>query len=118
MRYPILIILGSIFFPFTIFASKVEIIKNSKGYQLLKDGKPYYINGAGGTENLDKLKEYGGNSIRTWGVDAQTNNILSKAQKNNISVCFGIWIFGLLGKIEKSNMTTYFCLPEFQPPPK
>ena len=92
MRYPILIILGSIFFPFTIFASKVEIIKNSKGYQLLKDGKPFYIKGAGGTENLDKLKEYGGNSIRTWGVDAQTKNILNKAQKNNISVCFGIWI--------------------------
>jgi hypothetical protein len=92
MRYPFLLILCSIFFPLTIFASKVEIIKNETGYQLTKDGKPYYINGAGGTENLFKLKEYGGNSIRTWGVDEQTNKILNKAQKHNISVCFGIWI--------------------------
>ncbi len=92
MRYQCLLILCSIFFPFTIFASKVEIIKNETGYHLTKDGKPYYIKGAGGTRNLDKLKEYGGNSIRTWGVDAQTNKILNKAQKHNISVCFGIWI--------------------------
>ena len=92
MRYQCILILCSIFFPFTIFASKVEIIKNETGYQLTKDGKPYYIKGAGGTRNLDKLKEYGGNSIRTWGVDAQTNKILNKAQKHNISVCFGIWI--------------------------
>ena len=92
MRYLILLIIGSFFLPNVIFASKVEIVKNKTGYQLLKDGKPYYIKGAGGTEKLDKLKEYGGNSIRTWGVDAQTNNILNKAQKHNISVCFGIWI--------------------------
>lgn len=80
------------FLPFFVFASKVEIIENKNGFQLLKDGKPYYIKGAGGTDNLEKLKTYGGNSIRTWGIDAQTDNILNDAQKHGITVCFGIWI--------------------------
>ena len=81
-----------IFLPCMVFASKVEIVKKKGRYELLKDGKPYYIKGAGGTENLEKLKKYGGNSIRTWGVDAQTDNILNNAEKNDLTVCFGIWI--------------------------
>lgn len=85
-------IIFGVFIHFFVFASKVEIVQNKNGFQLLKDGAPYYIQGAGGTENLDKLKEYGGNSIRTWGIDAQTDNILANAKKHNITVCFGIWI--------------------------
>ena len=92
MRNNILLIMSSICLPLMVFGSKVEIVQNQKGYQLLKDGKPYYIRGAGGTENLEKLKKYGGNSIRTWGVDAQTDKILADAQKNDLTVCFGIWI--------------------------
>ena len=85
-------IIFGVFIHFFVFASKVEVIQNENGFQLLKDGEPYYIQGAGGTENLEKLKEYGGNSIRTWGIDAQTDNILANAKKHNITVCFGIWI--------------------------
>ena len=92
MRNSILLIMSSICLPLMVLGSKVEIVQNQKGYQLLKDGKPYYIRGAGGTENLEKLKKYGGNSIRTWGVDAQTDKILADAQKHNLTVCFGIWI--------------------------
>ena len=51
----------------TGFASKVEVKTTETGFQLLKDGKPYYIKGGGGTVELEKLKSYGGNSIRTWG---------------------------------------------------
>ena len=70
----------------------VEIVKNENGYQLLRGGEPYYIKGAGGTVHLDKLKSYGGNSIRTWGVDANTDNILEEAEKEGLSVTFGIWM--------------------------
>jgi len=86
------LILSCIFFPFLVFGSKVEIVKNKNGYQLLKDGKPYYIKGAGGKGKLEKLKEYGGNSIRTWGIDSETDELLENAKKNDITVCFGIWI--------------------------
>ena len=75
-----------------LMASKVEIVSNSIGFQLLKDGVPYYIKGAGGTVELQKLKDYGGNSIRTWGVDENTDELLDVAHKNGLTVCFGIWM--------------------------
>ena len=77
---------------FTAFSSKVEIKTTENGFQLLKDGKPYYINGAGGTVELEKLKNYGGNSIRTWGTSAETDAILAEAHKYGITVTFGIWM--------------------------
>ena len=86
------LILNCIFFPLLVFGSKVEIVKIKNGYQLLKDGKPYYIKGAGGKGKLEKLKEYGGNSIRTWGIDSETDELLENAKRNDITVCFGIWI--------------------------
>ena len=87
-------ILFSLFFLVsTVFASKVEVVKSVDGsFQLLKDDEPYYINGAGGTSHLSKLKEYGGNSIRTWGVSDETDQILQDAQQHDLTVCFGIWI--------------------------
>ena len=78
--------------PLLLIASKVEVVENESGFQLLKDGRPYYINGAGGTSNLDRLKEYGGNSIRTWGVGPETDQVLEDALKHDLTVCFGIWI--------------------------
>ena len=30
----------------------VELVRNESGWQLLRDSKPYYINGAGGAKNL------------------------------------------------------------------
>ena len=43
--------------------SITEIIKTENGFQLLRNGSPYYVNGAGGTEYLDVLKSIGGNSL-------------------------------------------------------
>lgn len=88
----ILILILISFSYITGFSSKVEVIKTKKGFQLLKDGKPYYINGAGGTTELSKLKSYGGNSIRTWGIDSKTDEILDEAHKNGLTVTFGIWM--------------------------
>ena len=86
------ILLVAIIFNTPLQASKVEIVKNEKGYQLLKDGDPYYINGAGGTVEMEKLKAYGGNSVRTWGVDDNTDEILDEAHKLGLTVTFGIWM--------------------------
>ena len=51
-------------------SSVVRVAKGEKGFHLLRDGKPFWIQGAGGRDHLDKLKTAGGNSIRTWGADA------------------------------------------------
>lgn len=57
--------------PFLFFSSpqekpaKVVIAKKNGSFQLLRNGKPYFIKGAVGNDYLQKLKQYGGNSIRT-----------------------------------------------------
>jgi hypothetical protein len=74
-------------------ASKVEIVTLADGsFQLLRNGEPYYIKGAGGTVKLEELKRYGGNSIRTWGISDETDKILDEAHKLGLTVCFGIWM--------------------------
>ncbi|MGI8636436.1 MAG: hypothetical protein ACR2KZ_13650, partial [Segetibacter sp.] len=45
--------------------TKVKIVKNKNAFQLLVNNKPYFIKGAVGSDYLEKLQQYGGNSIRT-----------------------------------------------------
>ena len=68
----------------------VEIIKNGDSFQLLRDGKPYYIKGVGGSTELEKAKKYGANSIRTWSTD-NALEILDKAHDLGLTVCMGFW---------------------------
>ena len=70
---------------------KTEVIKTNEGFQLLRNGKPYYVKGAGGTEYLSLLKSIGGNSIRTWSTGG-AQKILDDAYANGISVCIGLWV--------------------------
>lgn len=75
-------------------AMKVEIVSGTHGPQLLRDGKPYSIKGAGGDtgdEGLDLLVKAGGNSIRTWGSDG-IGPILDRAEKRGITVTVGMWL--------------------------
>ncbi|GGH13088.1 glycosyl hydrolase family protein [Sphingobacterium alkalisoli] len=67
----------------------VEIIKTETGYKLLRGGKPYFIKGAGGTNYMDKLRNYGGNSIRTWSTH-EGQRILDEAHKLGLSVTMGL----------------------------
>jgi len=60
-------------------------------WQLLRNGNPYYIIGAGGETHLNELVEIGGNSIRTWGSEnAQT--VLDEAHKLGLTVLLGLWV--------------------------
>ena len=70
--------------------ARVEVREAAGRWQLYVDHQPFFIKGAGGEGSLSKLKEAGGNSIRTWGADrAQT--ALDEAQKQGMKVCVGIW---------------------------
>ncbi|RIV22460.1 hypothetical protein DYU11_15705 [Fibrisoma montanum] len=42
----------------------VQLKPQKSGYQLIVNNKPYFIKGAVGSDYLEKLKQYGGNSIR------------------------------------------------------
>lgn len=71
--------------------AKISLIQNNGQWQLLKNGQPYYIKGAGGTVQLDLLVECGGNTIRTWGID-DAQRILDEAHSKGLMVMLGMWV--------------------------
>ncbi len=70
---------------------KVELKQINGSYKLYRNGKPYYIKGAGGKSYLDRLAAYGGNSIRTWSLD-NAKEVLDEAHKHGITVMLGMWV--------------------------
>jgi hypothetical protein len=70
-------------------AVKVELRRINDSYQLWRGGKPYYIKGAGGSQYLDRLAAYGGNSIRTWSTH-KAQQTLDEAHKYGLTVTMGL----------------------------
>ncbi|WMJ73324.1 glycoside hydrolase family 2 TIM barrel-domain containing protein [Cytophagaceae bacterium ABcell3] len=73
-------------------SKKVYFKKEGDTYTLYRNGKPYYIKGAAGHQHINKIKTYGGNSIRTWGGEKNTKAILDSAWKHGLSVTVGLYI--------------------------
>lgn len=71
---------------------KVEVTRKGEGWELLRGGKPYFIEGGGGGGSKPILVECGGNSFRTWGVGPETAAELDEAQKLGLSVTVGCWL--------------------------
>ncbi len=70
-------------------AVKVSVSKTDSSYQLLRNGQPYFIRGAGGGSYPSRIAAYGGNSIRTWGSkDGQ--KMLDSATKYGLTVLMGL----------------------------
>lgn len=72
-------------------AIPVELKKTDTGWQLLRDGKPYFIRGAGGNTGLKEMVAAGANSLRTWGSD-DIDDLLDEAHALDLSVSVGIWL--------------------------
>ena len=68
---------------------KVEVRQTAGRYELLRGGQPYFIKGAGGGQFPERIKAYGGNSIRTWGTDG-ADKVLAEANKNSLTVMLGL----------------------------
>ncbi|MFW5877907.1 MAG: DUF7594 domain-containing protein, partial [bacterium] len=79
-------------------AIPVEVIEKSGKYTLYRGGEEYFIKGAGGQVYLDRVKEYGGNSIRLWSTkDSQESGktvqeILDEAHFYGLTVTLGLWL--------------------------
>ncbi len=70
---------------------KVEIVNESGQWQLKVKGENFYVKGAGGIDDLDKVVSCGGNTIRTWGME-NAQEILDEAHKKGLKVMLGFWI--------------------------
>ncbi len=80
-------------------ASVVTVEGNPEsGFRLLFDGEPYFINGAGGNQHLEALVGAGGNSIRTWHVDALDEPVdgqkclIERVAELGLTITAGIWV--------------------------
>jgi len=69
----------------------VEVKYKNGHAELYRNGLPYHIKGAGGTEHLEKIALYGGNSIRTWSLH-NAKELLDEAQKYGLTVTLGLEI--------------------------
>jgi hypothetical protein len=67
--------------------SVVKIQQIGRRFELTRNGQPYFIKGAGGSDYLDELVAAGGNSIRAW---SSSKDLLDKAIKNGLTVCMGL----------------------------
>jgi hypothetical protein len=88
-------------------AVPVQVLQTSPGvWQLRRGGQPYFIKGAagGGFGNWYKLKNYGGNSMRFYGINNNTLAQLDSAQANGATMMLGISLPGQNG-FDYSNAT-------------
>lgn len=69
----------------------VTVVQTADGWQLQREGKPYYVKGVGGHTHLDKAVSVGANSLRTWSLD-NAQEILDAAQERGLTVMMGLWV--------------------------
>ncbi|MFK7883679.1 MAG: glycoside hydrolase family 2 TIM barrel-domain containing protein [Phycisphaerales bacterium] len=69
----------------------VSVRQTDTGFELIRNGSPFFVRGAGGTTDLEALVKFGGNAIRTWdgeGID----DLMNEAHRLGITVQVGIWL--------------------------
>ncbi|MGC9373794.1 MAG: glycoside hydrolase family 2 TIM barrel-domain containing protein [Bacteroidales bacterium] len=73
---------------------KVELNKTDNHFQLLKNGDPYFIMGAGTTmDKIRELSENGANSCRTWSTETENytaDQFMDTAHYYNLTVTLGL----------------------------
>ncbi len=70
----------------------VKFVQDGKNWQLLRNGKTYFIKGVGGGGSKSLLAQCGGNSFRTWGAGPETQSELDEAQQLGLTVTVGVWL--------------------------
>lgn len=72
--------------------SVVRLVQSESGWQLVRNGKSFYVKGAGARLGLKELAAAGGNSVRTWGVDDKTGEYLDECHRLGLTVTLGFWL--------------------------
>ena len=67
-------------------AATVKIVGAEGSWRLERNGKPYFIRGAGGVADYAKFAAMGGNSVRTWGADKAAEILAAAGRQDRKSV--------------------------------
>ena len=80
--------------------ARVEIVSSESGHELRVNGRPYFVRGAVGNQNLDSLLAAGGNSIRRPVVEAAD---FRRAGRLGLTVTAGLDVDDLLAGSELAS---------------
>jgi len=79
--------------------TQVSLVKDPKGvWSLQRGGKPFLVQGVGGSGSIKLAKVVGVNSVRTWGIeqlefkDAEGRSFIDQADQFGLTVCVGLWV--------------------------
>ncbi len=87
----------------------VRIVRKDAGFQLLVNGRPFYVKGAGleyGSQ--EALARHGGNSFRTWQTDNGRESgqaVLDRAYANGLMVTMGLQVAAERGGFDYNDST-------------
>ncbi|HEX3133951.1 MAG TPA: glycoside hydrolase family 2 TIM barrel-domain containing protein, partial [Planctomycetota bacterium] len=73
-------------------AVPVTLEKVGEAWQLIREGKPWVVKGAGGDASKSLLAACGGNTCRTWGAGREIGPMLDECQRLGIAVVVGYWV--------------------------
>lgn len=82
---------------------KVTLSKSSGSWKMFVNGNEFYIKGAATNNFFENAKEFGANTIRTYGITGQTPVVLDKAFKAGLQVNLGIYIKRELDGFDYNN---------------
>lgn len=94
-----------------VAAAPISMRRNSDGgWELVRDGKAFFVRGAGGQNHLDVLVESGGNAIRTWGIESLTEKVdgetlVERARIHDLVIAAGLWVGHERHGFDYSNAT-------------
>lgn len=74
-----------------VVAAQVSIGGDRQRPVLMVDGKPFRIKGVGGDSSMQRLRDLGGNSVRTWDAEGEAAH-LQQANALGLKICLGIWL--------------------------
>jgi hypothetical protein len=72
-------------------AVPVRVVEHDGQFRLLRNGQPYWIQGAGGDGSMRALAGAGANSVRTWGAE-KAQAVLDEAERLGLTVTLGCWL--------------------------
>jgi hypothetical protein len=70
---------------------RVEIAGEPGRWQLLRDGQPFFVHGAGGDGDFAALARIGGNTVRTYSSQ-RVDDTLKRAREAGLAVMLGLWV--------------------------
>jgi hypothetical protein len=72
--------------------AKVTLSQSSGSWKMFVDGEEFFIKGAATNNFYGRAADYGANTVRTYGVSANTRQILDEAYAAGLYVNFGLYI--------------------------